>query len=159
MREFVIVFLFALALTVSASAQSKNIQGAWRLTEITTTGPDGSTRQMSQPSIYLFTKKHYSIIYVASADARPVLDDYSKTSADELRNIFVDSFVANAGTYEMKGGKLTTRPMVAKLPSFMKSGTFVTVAAKMEGNMMTLTTEAGGNAPANPTTYKLTRIE
>ena len=88
---------------------------------------------MTQPSIYLFTKKHYSITYVSSDAPRPAMDDLSKATAAELRSVFVDSFIANAGTYEMKDGKLTTRPTVAKSPGFMQDGNFVTMSVKING--------------------------
>src|SRR3982750_241787 len=102
----------ALVLGVSAFAQSKGkIEGVWRLTEVTTTGANGSTKQTSQPSLYLFTKNHYSIIYVSSDAPRPETDS-DQMSAEELRNNFVNSFIANAGTYEFKDGKLTMHPMV-----------------------------------------------
>jgi hypothetical protein len=160
MRAFLILLFIAIAFTATTTAQSRGIEGAWRLTEVTTTGANGGTKMMTQPSIYLFTKKHYSITYVSSDAPRPAMDDLSKATAAELRSVFVDSFIANAGTYEMKDGKLTTRPTVAKSPGFMQDGNFVTMSAKINGNVLTLTTESGraGTAP-NPTTYKLTRIE
>ena len=158
MRMIVITFLAALTLSVPAFGQK--IEGAWALTEITTTGTDGSTKQMTQPSVYLFTKKHYSAIYVSSSDPRPSVADITTLTADELRNIFVTSFVANAGTYELKGGKLTMRPVVAKNPGFMQAGTFTTSSLKIEGNMMTLVSEGSNTGPTkNPTTFKLKRIE
>lgn len=153
-----IIVLF-IALVFSASAIGQKVEGVWSLTEITTTGDKGTTRQMTQPSMYLFTKKHYSIIYVSSSDPRADMD-LAAATADDLRNIFVNSFVANAGTYEIKAGKITMHPMVAKAPSFMKAGTFTTSSVKIDGNMMTLVSESNNNGPtANPQTTKLKRIE
>ena len=158
MKITMIVLLISLLLTTSAIAQK--VQGVWSLTEITTTGPNGSTTQASQPSMYLFTKKHYSVIYVSRSDPRPPIADISKATADELRDVFVNSFIANAGTYEVKGGKLTMRPMVAKSPGFMEPGTFVTTSIKLDGNVMTLVSDSSNNGPAaNPTTFKLKRVE
>jgi hypothetical protein len=75
--------------------------------------------------MYLFTKKHYSIIYVSSDAPRAILPDLSKATADELRSVFGNSFVANAGEYEiMKGGKITFSPKVAKSPLYMKDGNY-----------------------------------
>jgi hypothetical protein len=153
-----IAFLVILLFCVSSFGQK--IQGVWSLTEVTTTGPNGSTVQVSQPSMYLFTKTHYSAIYVSSKEARPQIADLSKATADELRDVFVNSFVANAGTYEVKGGKLTMRPTVAKNPGFMQPGTFSTVSVKLDGNMMTLVSESTNTGPVtNPTTFKLKRVE
>jgi len=157
MRKSIIALFFALALFGSAIGQK--IEGVWAMTEVTTTGAGGSTEQISQPSMYIFTKKHYSIIFVAADAPRPDVDVATAT-AEDLRKIFVDGFVANAGTYELKGGKLTTRPMVAKSPGFMKSDVFVTSSVKVEGNTLTLVSESTKAGPAqNPTTTKLRRVE
>ena len=148
------------AMVLSVSTFGQKIEGVWALTEITTTGQNGSTRQMSQPSMYLFTKKHYSIIYVSSDVPRSATADSSKMTAEELRNIFVDSFIANAGTYELKAGKLTVRPMVAKSPGYMQPGVYTTQSVKIDGTMMTLVSDSSNTGPsANPTTYKLRRVE
>jgi hypothetical protein len=147
-------------LIFSASAAGQKIQGVWSLTEITTTGQNAGTKPTTQPSMYIFTKNHYSVTYVSSAEARPQIADISKATADELRDVFVNSFVANAGTYEIKGGKLTLRPTVAKNPGFMAPGTFSTLSIKTDGNTMTLVSEGTNAGPAaNPTTFKLKRVE
>ena len=114
----------------------------------------------TQPSMYIFAKTHYSLIYVDSDKPRPVMEDYSKATQEELLSIFVENFVANAGTYEVKGDKLTVHPMVAKSPSYMKAGTWSTYSMKISGNTMTLVSESSNFGPIkNGTTYKLTRVE
>jgi hypothetical protein len=154
------ILALVVALLFSVSAAGQKIQGVWSLTEITTTGPNGSAVQVSQPSLYIFTKKYYSVIYVSSNEARPQIADLGKATADELRNVFVTSFVANAGMYEAKGGKLTFKPTVAKNPGFMQPGTFSTMSLKTDGNTMTLVSESTNAGPAtNPTTFKLKRVE
>ena len=160
------VFVFSLlivVLSVSAFAQSKKgVEGVWQISEITMTGSDGKVMNMkaTQPSMYMFTKNHYSIIYVQSDKPRDVMEDYSKATQEQLFSIFVDDFVANAGTYEVKNGKLTVHPMVAKSPSYMQAGTWSTYSMKISGNTMTLTTESSNSGPyKNPTTFKLTRVE
>ena len=158
MRMSMIALFVAMVLSVSTFGQK--IEGVWSLTEITTTGTGGSTKQMAQPSMYLFTKKHYSIIYVSSAAPRSATADSSKMTAEELRSVFVDSFIANAGTYELKAGKITVHPMVAKSPAYMQPGVFSTSSVKIDGNMMTLVSERSNTGPStNPTTYKLKRVE
>lgn len=156
-----ILCMFALMLlSPAAIGQTGSIQGVWKAVEVTTTGEKGANKAVTQPSMYLFTKKHYSIIYVSSDAARPVPEDVSKMTADELRAVFVRDFVANAGTYEMKGGKLTLRPLVAKSPNVMKSGAFHTSAITISGNTMTMVSESSDEGPVtNPTTRKLVRVE
>ncbi|MFN0278341.1 MAG: hypothetical protein ACKVRN_07035 [Pyrinomonadaceae bacterium] len=161
MKVFVLALLIAATMCISVAAQSKSgIQGVWKLTEVTTTGPEGKTMKATQPGMYLFTKTHYSIINVVGDKPREVMEDYSKATQEQLLSIFVNGFRANAGTYEVKGGKLTVRPMVAKSPGYMMEGTWDTSAMKIDGNMMTLTSEVSNSGPAkNPTTFKLTRVE
>lgn len=144
-----------------AFAQSKSrLEGAWQLTEITMTGKYAVTMKVTQPSIYVFTKKYYSKIYIGSDKPRPVLDDYTKATQDQLLSIFVDGFDANAGTYEIKADKLTLRPTVAKSPSDMKEGSWTTYSMKISGDTITLTPENSNFGPSKkPITYKLTRVE
>lgn len=157
MRRAAICVVLGLLLCTAAAAQSRSIQGVWKLNDQTS---GGQTKVISQPSMYVFTKTHYSIIYVSSDTPRPVPDDVGKMTADELRATFVANFVANAGTYELKGGKLTMHPTVAKSPGFMQAGTWSRSAVTIKGNSMTMVTEATNNGPTqNPTTSKLTRIE
>jgi hypothetical protein len=102
---------------------------------------------------------HYSIITVNSTDPRPAVEDTAKASAAELNTVW-GPFTANSGTYEIHGATLTTHPMVAKNPRVMTQGASNTYTFKVEGNTLTLTsvTNTQGKV-ANPTTFKLTRIE
>ena len=151
--------MIAAVMSVSVAAQS-NIQGVWQLTEITMTGKVAMTMKVTQPSVYIFTKTHYSKIYVASDKPRPVLDDYSKATQEQLLSIFVEGIDANAGTYEVKAGELTLHPIVAKSPSDMKEGTWTTYSVKISGNTITLTSESSNAGPSKkPVTFKLTRVE
>lgn len=157
MRRAFICTALGLFLCLSAAGQSKSIQGVWKLNEQTS---GGSTKVISQPSLYLFTKKHYSLIYVPTDTPRAVVDDVTKMTADELRATFVNGFIANAGTYEIKGGKLTMHPIVAKSPAFMGPTVWITMAMTITGNSMTLVSEANNAGPVTtPTTSKLTRVE
>ncbi len=145
-------------LDISAFAQGKSdIEGVWQLTEITM---PGMTMKVTQPSVYIFTKMHYSKVYVASDKPRPVLDDYSKASGEQLFSIFVDGFDANSGTYEVMAEKLTLHPIVAKSPSDMKDGNWSTYMVKISGNTVTLTPETSNAGPSKKSlSYKLTRVE
>jgi len=160
MRTLAPALLIAAVTSVSAFAQgTSGIEGVWQLTEITMTG-GGMTMKVRQPSVYIFTKTHYSKLYVASDKPRPVLDDYSKATQEQLMSIFVDGFDANAGTYEVNAGTLTLHSIVAKSPSDMKEGTWSTYSMKISGDTITLTPE-GANAgpPKKSVSFKLTRVE
>src|SRR5438105_5476482 len=115
----IVVLAGAIGLAQSRPASQSTLQGVWRVTAVTTTGPNASTNSQPQPGLYIFTAKHYSIVRVNGAKPRPdVPADIDKATADELRAVW-DPFTANAGTYEVAGGNLTTRPMVAKNPGVM----------------------------------------
>ena len=160
MKVFVLSILLA-AMSAYAFAQGKSrIEGAWQLTEITMTGKYAVTMKVTQPSVYIFTKKYYSKIYIGSDKPRPLLDDYTKATQEQLLSIFVDGFDANAGTYEVKADKLTLHPIVAKSPLDMKEGSWTSYSMKISGDTITLTPENSNFGPSKkPITYKLTRVE
>lgn len=146
-------------LMLATAAQAQSIVGVWKVTEETTTGEKGKTRAISQPSLFIFTKGHYSIMWITSDKERPIVDART-VSADELRSIYVDSFVANGGKYDYIRGMLSLWPSVAKSPSFMHGGSYVTHKVKITGKTMTMTSvESQGYPVRNPTTLKLTRVE
>jgi len=151
-----------IALTVLVSpilGQANKVVGVWRSVEDVYTGPDAETISSPQPNQFIFTKKHYSMVRVPSKDARPNLDA-SKATADELRKVFVDDFIANSGTYDVKGNLLTIRPHVAKSPAFMQPGNYQTYTVKFDGEFLTLTLHSTNDGPAqNPFTVKLKRVE
>jgi hypothetical protein len=149
-------------LFAQSGAASQSIQGVWRVTDVTTTGQNASTNSSPQPSQYIFTAGHYSIVRVNGTTARPDLpqDQMTATAAQLLAVYGNNAFTAQSGTYEEAGGKLTTRPLVAKNTAPMRSGAFNTASYKLDGKTLTITQESTGTGPvANPTTWKLTRIE
>ena len=149
----------AVILMLSFVASSQKVMGVWRLDEVKTTGTNGSTNKITQPSMYLFTKSHYSIIYVNSDKPRST-DDPSKMTVGLLNQTYVDDFVANAGTYDLTGGKLTFHVMVAKSPTYMSGGNWVSFSVKVIGNTMTMTSVGSNSGPAtNPATLTFTRVE
>lgn len=156
-KTALIFFAAAMFLTVPASAQS--IVGVWKVTDEATAGPQAKTKKVTQPRMYFFTKKHYSIIAVTSDTERAAIDS-DTASAEDLRNVFVDSFVANAGTYDYGSGKLSIWPTVAKNPTYMHGGTTATFLVKFKGKTMTITSETANNYPVKtPTTLTFTRVE
>ena len=150
-------------LSQSRAASQPTLQGVWRVTEVTTTGPNASTNKSPQPSLYIYTAKYYSLIRVNGTTARPDLpeDPTKATAAQLLANWGPSGFAAQAGTYELAGGKLTTRALVARGTRPMAAGAFSTSSYKLDGNTLTITQERGfnGKPVENPTTWKLTRIE
>jgi hypothetical protein len=149
-------------LSQSRAASEPTIQGVWRVAEVTTTGPTASTNKSPQPSLYIFTARHYSLMRVNGTTARPDLpqDQVAKATAAQLLAVYGTALSAQSGTYELAGGKLTTRPVVAKNTFGMAPGASFTASYKLDGKTLTITSERNPAGPIeNPTTWKLTRIE
>lgn len=165
-KLFVVVAVLALV-SVSLIGQSKpSIQGVWRVTERTTTGPTGMTNKNPQPALYIFTSKHYSIVSDSSVKPRtpvPFSPANTKLTDAEMLAIYRDwqPVQANSGTYEMKGSTLTVRPLVAKASAVMANKTGLAYEFKLDGDTLTLIQTIGptGQKPANPTTIRLARLE
>jgi len=134
-----------------------NLQGAWRV--VSTTGASPSAN--AQPSLLLFTGRHYSILRVTSPQPRAAVADPAKASAAQLLSMWGNQgFVANAGTYEYANGTLTTHPLVAKNPDVMKAGSIIVYSAKAEGTAVVLTEVRDSDGPVtNPTILRLARLE
>lgn len=126
-----------------ATEEAGPLEGAWKYVELSTTSPDtSSTITSPQPSLYIFLKQHYSVMFVPGSEPRelfsgdePVLGS-DPTDAEKLAAY--DSFIANSGTYELTDSTLTTRPMVAKNPNFMAGGS-LTFTYRVEADTLRLT--------------------
>ena len=81
------------------------LEGVWRVTEIVVTGAETGTIASPQPSQVIFTKTHYSMMYVPGNKPRSLSKAENATDAEKLAAY--DSFVANTGTYEVAGATLT----------------------------------------------------
>src|SRR5436190_21747004 len=144
-----------------SQSTTPSIQGVWRVVEVTTTGPNGSTDTAPQPSIYIYTGKYYSMMRVNGTAPRPDLPaDLANAKASDILAVYGNAFTAQSGTYELSRGKLTIHALVAKDPGPMASGSFNTSTYKLDGSTLTITQVITNNGPiANPTTWKLARVE
>ena len=150
------------------------IEGVWKVTEIVVTGAGASSVSNAQPSLLIFTRTHYSIMYVPgdkprtlrkAADPRKAED----ASAEEKAAAY-DSIIANAGTYQLEGSTITIRPIVSKDPNYMGGG-FNTYRFRIDGTTLSLTSKSsdlneriGGTVvasevPASETRMTLARLE
>ncbi len=147
--------LIVLATVQSAAAQGK-LEGVWKITQVTLTGPNAGTITPAEPGIWIFTKKHASFVSVTGDKPRPSLPQKDATDAQKVATW--TPFAANASTYEVKGTTITVHPIIGKNP--IEPGSFTTVDFKVEGNTLTLSPKANKNGPiANPYTMKLVRLE
>lgn len=165
------VLLLVTMLPTMLAAQSSSrgpLEGAWRVAEIVVTGADASNTPNPQPGLAIFTRTHYSFLWVPGNQPRTLFKAEVPTN-DEKITAF-DSLVGNTGTYEVSGTTLTIRPMVARFPNCME-GAFMRYQFRVDGNTLSLTQKSAdvncrigqravpSSAPASETRWKLTRVE
>ena len=92
--------------------------GVWRVSEVTTTGPNGRKNTNPQPGVRIFTQRYYGIDEVTSNAPRPELPPPPKATDKQVAEAF-GPFIGQAGTYEIKGNELTTKRIAAKNPGTM----------------------------------------
>ena len=132
---------------LSAQTAPGSLKGAWRVVETTT---DDKVNAKPEPGLYLFTDRHYSIMRV-TAPRKP----YPDKPMDQDKAAAFDPFVANSGTYEVKGSQLLTQPAVAKNPNVM-TGKGGASEVRFDGpNTVVIT----GGGPGGKTAVKLQRVE
>jgi hypothetical protein len=165
-----IVFAAVLVLSgLAVLAQSKpSIQGVWRSVEVTITAanpaagtlPKG-THTSIQPSLLIFTGKHYSTAADTAAKPRPTTPFKvpGKPTAEEMQSQW-GPFAANSGTYELSGTTLTRRAMVAKNPSAQGGKNFTRYTIKLDGSNLWMTAvETAAGKAADAATVKYVRVE
>jgi len=114
-----------------------------------------------QPSLVIFTGKHYSRTTDTAAQPRPTTGykTAGKPSSEELQAQW-GPFVANAGTYEVSGSTLTLYAVVAKDPRAQREKNFTRLTFKLDGNNLWLTPLENENGKiAAPVTDKYVRVE
>jgi hypothetical protein len=150
--------------TQAKASTSSSIQGVWKITELVRTGANAANIKAPQPSLYIFTPRHYSIISVNGTQARPAVAAFKNpdkpTDAEKLAMYGMWSpFTANSGTYEIKGTTLTRRPLVAKNAEVMTTNPPAVGEFKIQGNTLVVTTKSAAGQPASETRLTLTRVE
>jgi hypothetical protein len=158
-----VAFLMAGASALARAQATPSLQGVWRVTEIVVTGANAATNKSPQPSVYIFTKQHYSIMSVGGTAARKDFgspkDPARLTDAEKMARYEVwDAFTANSGTYQVSGSTLTTRPLVAKNPGVM-AGPPATRELRIQGKTLTLIQKSAAGQPVSETKTTLTRVE
>jgi hypothetical protein len=122
--------------------------------------PQGQKNSSPQPTIYIFTARHYSHVSVTSEKPRPNYTGAAVTDAQRVE--MWQPFSATAGTYEVRAKELTIRPMVAKNPGFMDARSFTTFELTMEDTSIWIratNANAGPSAPTDANRVRLVRLE
>jgi hypothetical protein len=98
--------------------ESHPIHGAWQISEITWQRTDSiSVNSNPQPSLYMFTKKYYSIVWIPTDEPRQPFSKPFEPTTEELQDAF-NSIVVNTGTYIITDSALTIKPVIARMPGF-----------------------------------------
>ena len=101
--------------TPGVGQEGTPVEGAWVVGSWTS--PDGETNALPRPGLFVFTKTHYSIMFVPSEEPRAPYTGEEMTDADMVAAY--TTFIANSGRYEVKGNELATRALVANNPNYM----------------------------------------
>ncbi|HXK07949.1 MAG TPA: hypothetical protein VMS37_36485 [Verrucomicrobiae bacterium] len=134
------------------------LAGVWQVVERSTSGPNAATNSNPQPGLFLFTEKHYSIVYDHSDAPRPDVDFSTASDAEKLAVLM--PMQAQSGTYEISGTTVTLHPVVVMITRYLHSRYSPKFTFQVEGKTLVMTQIQSPNGPvANPVTTKLTRVE
>ena len=104
MRQTLGIAVLLVTFSPMVAAQTpgrKPMEGAWKVAEIATTGAAPSNNPNPQPGLFIFGQRHYSIMWVPGNQPRGLSKAADETNEEKLQAY--DSFLANAGTYEVSG--------------------------------------------------------
>lgn len=135
---------------------AQGLEGAWRVTEVVTTGPLGRILGSPQPGLLLFTGDYYSYTLVTSDEPRPI-PPRAVATVEDMLDVW-SPFTANAGTFEVSGNSMTRRPVVAKSPDAMVPRAFNEYTFRLSADTLWVTTVGTEGGPArNPSTVRYVR--
>jgi hypothetical protein len=137
------VNLMAVGHSAGQDQKKSQLEGVWKVTEVMPPASNANEKATSitspQPGLLIFTRGYYSGMAVTANQPRtaaaPAKDPGNLTDAEKIaRYEQWAPFIANAGTYEVKGSTLTLHAMVAKNPDAMTTAaTPMTWELKLEG--------------------------
>lgn len=144
-----------------SSVDPSVLDGVWRVTEVTTPGPDSVTlnRRSPQPGYLLVTRGFYSFTVVTAPQPRPALLPGDSSTVENLRSVW-GPFTANAGTIEVTDGRVRFSALVAKNPAVMAPGNENRSEFRILGDSLWLTRVQPDTATVpnpNPVTIKYVR--
>jgi hypothetical protein len=161
-----LILLSMCSSTLFAQGSSRpTLEGVWKVTEIVITGAGAYAATEPQPGVFIFTKSHFSWMWVPGNQPRPRFKAQVPTTEEKLAAF--DSLSASSGTYELNGSTATFRPIVAKGPN----NVFIDEQFLIEGDTLTLTWKSTdlhmrigqevvrSTAPFNQGRMKLVRVE
>lgn len=161
------VSLVAVGNSAVQDQKKTQLEGVWKVGEVVAPASNPNEKDTSmtspQPGLIIFTKGYYSGMAVTANQARAAFaqakDPSNLTDAEKIaRYEHWRQFIANAGTYELKGSTLTLNAMVAKNQERMTTAAAVTYEIKLEGSNTFWLIPTGERATTDPR-IKFTRLE
>jgi hypothetical protein len=119
----------------SVEQNNNSIEGVWRISQITRDF-EAEANNDPLPSQLIFTKNHYSIVWMPGKDAMRAFDEPWKPTDSEILQRFWEVTV-NTGRYEVSGTQIRTEPVIARFPEFM--GGYMIYDFKWSGSDLILT--------------------
>jgi hypothetical protein len=147
--------------------KKSQLEGVWKVAEVVPPASNANEKATPitnpQPGLIIFTKGYYSGMAVTANQPRtaaaPAKDPSNLTDAEKIaEHEQWRPFIANAGTYEVKGSTLTMHAMVAKNPDAMTTNATVTWEFKLEGTNVFWLIPPAGRSTTSPR-VKFTRLE
>ena len=137
MKKLVMVAVVLVGPCLSGVGHTQaSLNGAWRATEVVVTGGENAGTYTDVQSMILFSEEHYSV--VSNFGERPDVPEGVGPLSDELALESFRTFRANAGSYNVSGGRLIRQFMLARNPRAVG----VTVESEYErrGDTLVITT-------------------
>lgn len=152
--NLVTVAVFFTDLLVATSAQAQgSIEGTWQMYEVTVSrGANFRTAINPNLGLLMFTERHYGM-FVNAGDRPDVPPGSGPLATDELKLAAFESFIANAGTYEVSGSKLTLHLMLARSPSGL--GSSPEFGYRIDGDKLITTTTSSAGVETRTTYARL----
>ena len=114
----VLLFLAIVFCSPSGERNVDDVEGVWQIQEILSGSDSLSLSDRPIPSIFIFTPRHYSMVWVLSDNPHFIFTErWNPTDTEKIERY--NSLVVNSGTYEITGFYLTAFPVVARVPEFM----------------------------------------
>jgi len=141
------------------------LEGVWKVADIVVTGAGAYSESAPQPSVFIFAKNHYSLMWVPGHMPRTLFKTQVPTTEEKVAAY--DSLAASSGTYELSGSTITFRFILARSPN----AAFINEQFSVDGDVMTLVWVSSDShqrigqdvvrstIPVSTTRMKLVRVE
>lgn len=157
MKRTLMMFAAVLSANPVLAQERTPIEGVWKIVEWV---EGGRTITSVQPSLFIFTKGHYSMLFLQTDQPRPGFpapqNRQNLTDAEKLARFeHWRPFTAASGTYQVSGTTATLHPIIAKDRWAMSEQAVQSFPFQLEGS----DTLVVHFAPAVGIRVKLVRVE